>query len=92
MTLRILEQDHNGPLLVATFAARRQEISTTSVLQSFFRYPLLTLKVIGGIHWEALKLWAKGIPLVHRPGPPITAVSIVTSGEGTIAAVSPPGL
>jgi len=35
------------------------------------------LKVIGGIHWEALKLWLKGVPVVHHPPAPAEPVSII---------------
>jgi DUF1365 family protein len=38
---------------------------------------LLTLKVIGGIHWEALQIWLKGIGIVSRPEPPAEPVTIV---------------
>lgn len=31
-------------------------------------YRLMTLRGIGAIHWEALKLWAKGTPAVFHPG------------------------
>jgi len=48
------------------------------VLRAFLSVPFLTLKVIGGIHWEALKLWLKGVPLVHRPVPPANPVSVIT--------------
>ena len=40
-----------------------------ALLSAFVRYPLLTLKVIAGIHWEALRLWGKGLRLVDRPRP-----------------------
>jgi hypothetical protein len=33
----------------------------------------MTLKVVAGIHWEALKLWLKGIRLVERPAAPAPA-------------------
>ena len=29
--------------------------------------PLLTIKVVAAIHWEALKLWLKGVPLTRKP-------------------------
>ena len=33
-------------------------------------FPLVTLKVTAGIHWEALKLWVKRVPLFRKPPPP----------------------
>jgi uncharacterized protein len=75
--LSIQETDAEGTLLFASFAGRREELSSKSSVMSFLKFPFLTLKVIGGIHWEALKLWLKGVPLVHHPRPPAEPVTIV---------------
>jgi DUF1365 family protein len=34
----------------------------------------VTLKIVAAIHWEALRLWVKGLRLVPRPGPAGAAV------------------
>ena len=65
--LRILETDRDGPLLAATFNGRRRVLNTVQLLRSFFALPLVTLKIITAIHWEALRLWLKGVRLVPRP-------------------------
>jgi len=38
-----------------------------ALLRSFFALPLVTLKIVAAIHWEALRLWLKGARLVPRP-------------------------
>jgi DUF1365 family protein len=79
--LRILETDHEGPLLSATFNGRRRALTTAALLRAFFALPLLTLKIVAAIHWEALRLWLKGARLVPRPndatakGTPDTALA-----------------
>ena len=65
--------DGAGPLIVAAFRGRRRELSDGALVRAFLRHPLLTLKVIAGIHWEALHLWLKGI--AYRPKPPQPVVS-----------------
>ena len=70
VAVRILECDSDGPLLAATFNGRRENLTTATLLAALRRYPLLTLKVVAGIHWEALRLWIKGMRLVPRPAPP----------------------
>lgn len=65
--LRILETDRDGPLLAATFSGRRARLTTSALLWSFVALPLVTLKIIAAIHWEALRLWLKGVRLVPRP-------------------------
>jgi len=67
--LRILETDRDGPLLAATFNGRRRPLNTVQLLRAFFALPLVTLKIIAAIHWEALRLWLKGARLVPRPNP-----------------------
>ena len=64
--LRILETDREGPLLAATFNGRRSALDTAKLLRSLFALPLVTLKIIAAIHWEALRLWLKGARLVPR--------------------------
>ena len=65
--LRILETDRSGPLLAATFHGRRRALTSAQLLRSFFALPLVTLKIVAAIHWEALRLWVKGARLVPRP-------------------------
>ncbi|MDP3074964.1 DUF1365 domain-containing protein [Bradyrhizobium sp.] len=65
--LRILETDRDGPLLSATFNGRRRTLTTAALLRAFFALPLVTLKIVAAIHWEALRLWLKGARLVPRP-------------------------
>jgi DUF1365 family protein len=40
------------------------------LLRSVFALPLVTLKIVAAIHWEALRLWLKGVRLVPRYEPP----------------------
>ncbi len=51
----------------AWFKGVRVKLTDAALLRSFFSLPLQPLKVMGGIHWEALKLWWKGLPLAERP-------------------------
>ena len=66
-----------GQVLVATLGARRRELTSRSLVTTLVRYPFVTLKVIGGIHWEAVKLWRKGAPYRRRGLPPAAPVTIV---------------
>jgi uncharacterized protein len=36
------------------------------LLRSFLALPFVTVKIIAAIHWEALRLWLKGVRLVPR--------------------------
>lgn len=70
LSLRILETDPAGPMLAATFTGRPEPITDRACLRLTFRMPLMTLKVVAGIHFEALRLWLKGIRFFSRPARP----------------------
>jgi uncharacterized protein len=65
--LRILETDSEGPLLSATFSGHRRALTARELLRSFVSLPAVTVKIMAAIHWEALRLWLKGVRLVPRP-------------------------
>ena len=66
--ISILEDDAEGLLLTASFTGRRRELSNGALRGLFLGYPLMTLKVVAGIHWEAIKLLLKGVKFLdHRP-------------------------
>jgi DUF1365 family protein len=67
--------DAEGRLLSARHNARRVAMSDRALLKLVVAMPLVTLRVIAGIHWEALKIFLKGVGLRKRPPPPEHAVS-----------------
>jgi DUF1365 family protein len=64
--LRILETDRESPVLAATFNGSRRTLNTKELLCTFFALPLVTMKIMAAIHWEALRLWLKGARPVPR--------------------------
>lgn len=61
--------------MIATQSGRREDLSDHSLLKAFIRHPLMTVKVMAGIHWEALQLWRKGAAFFRWTAPPQKAVS-----------------
>lgn len=54
--------------LTASFAGARQELTDANLLRAWAQNPLMTFKVIAGIHWEAMLMLAKGIRFLGRKG------------------------
>jgi len=69
--------DADGPMIAAAYAGRRHALTDANLLRAFVTRPLLGVQVLGAIHWEALKLWRKGVRLRARPLPPAEDVSVV---------------
>jgi uncharacterized protein len=76
LSVKIDVSDAEGLVLTARHMAKRTELTDAALLKAFFTIPLLTLRVVGGIHWEALKIWLKGVRLRKRPAPPAEPVSV----------------
>lgn len=59
--------DSQGLLIATAMRGRRRVLSDRALLAAMAAMPLLTIKVVAAIHWEALKLWLKGVPLTRKP-------------------------
>ena len=58
----LIRETQDGELvLLATFGGRAKPFSDSVLLHALGKFPLMTLKVIAAIHWEAFALWRKGI-------------------------------
>ncbi len=66
----------DGKMIVTGFAGARSVLSDRGLLGSFAGMPVLGLKVLAGIHWEAAKLLVRGLRLKARPLPPEHAVTV----------------
>lgn len=75
LALSVTCSDEVRPILFTSLIARRHPLTDGLLFRSLFLFPVLTLKVIAGIHWEALRLWIKGNRILQRPAPPNTAVT-----------------
>jgi uncharacterized protein len=64
--------------LHASLTGNRVELTNAVLLRFAIRYPLVTLATIGRIHWHALLLWRKRIPLIRKSANPDLQTGIVT--------------
>ena len=69
--------DTQGTVLAASFAGDAVPLTDRALALQLLRMPVLGLKILGAIHWEAAKLWLKGIKFLRTPLPPAQPVTIV---------------
>lgn len=77
VTVRVDASDAEGPKIATAFSGQRRELTDGALLRAFLGQPLMTLKVVIGIGWGALRLWTKGIAYRPRPAPPVAATTTV---------------
>jgi len=66
LSIIINQSDKNGRLLYASQDGIRSELSSKNLILSYLKHPLMTFKIISAIHFEAFRLWSKGIKLVKK--------------------------
>tara|TARA_B100001989_G_scaffold204072_1_gene152560 strand:+ start:80 stop:838 length:759 start_codon:yes stop_codon:yes gene_type:complete len=60
LSVYIKQTDTEGTVLTATQTGDKKELSLKQLILNFIKYPLMTIKIISSIHYEALLLWKKG--------------------------------
>ena len=80
----IREEDAGGLLLAASFQGVCIPFTARTLSRALIRFPFMSLKIVGGIHWEALRLWLKGLPVfTHHPATLPVRSSVVDRNSTT---------
>jgi uncharacterized protein len=70
--LEIHVDDWDGPerAILTRLTGQRRELTDAGLLRCFFKYPLVTLRVIFLIHYHAFRLWMKGLHVYRKKDQP----------------------
>lgn len=77
ISIAIDQRGEDGRLLTAGMALNKVPFTDANVWRLFWTHPLLTIKVITAIHWQALRLRLKGAMFHARPEPAVNSISVV---------------
>ena len=77
LSIGVIASDAHGPMLNARLDAQRRPLSDAALARVFVTHPLLTLKVVAAIHWEALCLLVKGVRFRAKPASPVHSVTVI---------------
>jgi len=77
MSIAIAVHDELHAVLQAVATGERRPLTDAALISIFLQIPVVTLKVMAAIHWEAFRLWSKRIRLLRRPAPPARSSAVV---------------
>jgi DUF1365 family protein len=70
ISIAIRGSDAEGALINASLMGKAAPFTPANLVRGLLRYPLVTFKVTAAIHWHALRLWLKGVPVRTKPKAP----------------------
>ncbi len=73
--VRIDHDDDIGPLIRTSVSGTLEPVTRAALRRALWRYPAMTFGVVARIHWQALRLFIRGLPFIRKPAPPSAFVS-----------------
>jgi len=67
LTLAIRASGTQGVVLRAALTGERRELTDAALMRAGLAVPAIGLKTMAAIHWEAARLWLKGVRFLGRP-------------------------
>lgn len=62
-----IENHQQSKVFDATLALSHTPLTRANLVSLLLRIPLMTVKTVFAIHWQALRLWIKRVPLYSHP-------------------------
>mgnify|MGYP003122867244 FL=1 len=69
LSIHLEDHDQDGCLFDSTLLMKRKPLTPTQLAKTLLRFPLMTGQVVGGIYWQAFRLWLKKTPSFPHPRP-----------------------
>ena len=66
LSVVIDQYDQDGKILFASQDGKKSDLTSKNLMNSYLKHPLMTFKIISAIHFEAFKLWIKGIKFIKK--------------------------
>ena len=66
LSVVIDQYDQDGKILFASQDGKKSDLTSKNLMNSYLKHPLMTFKIISAIHFEAFKLWIKGIRFIKK--------------------------
>jgi len=73
--------DQEGLLIKTTLGGKSYAYTTQRMRNALLRQPFLTLGIVLGIHWQAFKLWRKGVQFFSKPAAPHDSLTVCTTSQ-----------
>ena len=74
LTVHMENARQGSKVFDATLVLQRREITGPALARVLTFFPLMTVKIVLGIYWEAIRLWAKRVPVYDHPDKKVTAL------------------
>jgi uncharacterized protein len=87
VNIAIQGKERDEAVIAASLSGTRRRLTDAALMKAFVSHPLLTLKVIAGIHWHALRMVLKGFR-IHARAPAERHATATIARRGTSSQVS----
>lgn len=84
LTIHIENWQNQQKVMDATLVLKKKPISAQTLNGVLVQYPIMTVKVIAAIYWQAMKLWMKKVPYLPHPHNKHQRASVVTKLSETV--------